>query len=50
MIWAVMNVHSPSNRIAETEAGPNGLGFGRASVSNAFGGWYYYWYYEVPGQ
>jgi hypothetical protein len=46
-----MNVHSPSNRINETEAGPNGLGFGRAaSLSNAFGGWYYYWYYEVPGQ
>ncbi|HEX8228912.1 MAG TPA: hypothetical protein VF826_06320 [Chloroflexia bacterium] len=46
-----MNVHVPTTRIAETEAGPNVLGFGRAaSASNVYGGWYYYWYYEVPGQ
>ena len=46
-----MSVHLPHNRIGEIKAGPNGLGFGRAaSVSNVFGGWYYYWYYEVPSQ
>jgi hypothetical protein len=43
-----MSAHLPDNRTVEPETGPKGLGFGCAS--NVFGGWYYYWYYEVSKQ
>ncbi|HEX8218121.1 MAG TPA: hypothetical protein VF914_02785 [Chloroflexia bacterium] len=44
-----MSVHLPHKRINEPGAGPHGLEFGRA-VANAdlYGGWFYYWYYDVP--
>ncbi|HEY0069307.1 MAG TPA: hypothetical protein VGE04_04995 [Chloroflexia bacterium] len=44
-----MSVHLPHNRIDEPKAGSYDLEFGRAAASaNLYGGWFYYWYYDVP--
>ncbi len=43
-----MSVHIPTSRISKPEAEPKCPG--SSGASDVYGGWYYYWYYEVPGQ